>query len=100
MNDRNPYSSPEAAAGPAPKEGETTAPSPSCGHTVAMRIKWTMWGGALGPNLFNHVKCLTCGATFNAAKGTSTAFGITIDLTVSLMLGIVAGVMLAQMLAL
>lgn len=47
------------------------APCPKCGETSAKKVSYTWWGGALGPALFTHVKCQTCGTQYNGKTGTS-----------------------------
>lgn len=42
---------------------------PNCGQSDANKINFTWWGGALGPRLFNHVKCLNCGSAYNGKTG-------------------------------
>ncbi len=46
-------------------------PCPKCGSTNLHKIKWTFWGGVLGPSIFNHVKCNDCGMKFNGTTGKS-----------------------------
>jgi hypothetical protein len=53
-------------------------PCPSCGQSDANKINFTWWGGALGPRLFNHVKCVACGAAYNAKSGQSNTTNIII----------------------
>ena len=45
------------------------APCPKCGSTHATKVKFTWWGGALGPNLLTHVKCQNCGTEYNGKSG-------------------------------
>ena len=52
-------------------EVRDSAPCPKCGGTVAARLRFTWWGGFLGPKLFNHAKCCACGTTYNAVTGRS-----------------------------
>jgi hypothetical protein len=45
------------------------APCPKCRHKNAIEVKFTWWGGIIGPKMFNVVKCLECGTQFNGDKG-------------------------------
>jgi len=45
------------------------APCPTCGSTDATKVKFTWWGGALGPSIMTHVKCNHCGTQFNGKTG-------------------------------
>ena len=40
------------------------APCPKCGGVKAKKIGYTWWGGAVGPKLYNHVKCESCGTAY------------------------------------
>jgi hypothetical protein len=66
------------------------APCPSCGDTDAKRVVWTFWGSFYGPALFNHVRCVNCGAAYNGRTGRSNLIPAILFLTVSAMLVIVA----------
>ena len=93
----NPYASPIAeptAAVPSKKGGEF-APCPGCGHTNAKKISFTLWGGALGPKMFNHVRCTHCSTTYNGKTGNSNATAVAIYLVISLIIGGVVGVAVA-----
>ncbi len=46
-------------------------PCPKCGSTDVSKVKYTWWGGALGPSMFTHVKCNNCGTQFNGKTGQS-----------------------------
>jgi hypothetical protein len=41
-------------------------------------VKFTWWGGVLGPKLLKHVKCQTCGYAFNGKTGKDNTKGIVI----------------------
>ena len=89
----NPYQSPATDAHAAPQVAvEPTpefAPCPNCRQQSAKKVSWTLWGGALGPWMFNHVKCNACRSTFNGKTGRSNTTAIVIYLVVSLVLGVV-----------
>ena len=93
----NPYDPPVDinTATPPPKKGSQFAPCPGCGRTEAKKVSWTFWGGALGPKMFNHVRCTYCSTTYNGKTGNSNATAIAIYLVVSLVIGAIAGVALA-----
>ena len=70
-------------------ESSQFAPCPNCRQKNAKKVSWTLWGGALGPWMFNHVKCNACRSTFNGKTGRSNTTAIVIYLVVSLVLGVV-----------
>jgi hypothetical protein len=45
------------------------APCPKCNGSAATQLKFTWWGGALGPKLLTHVKCNACGNKYNGKTG-------------------------------
>jgi hypothetical protein len=59
------------------------APCPKCAEVGAKPVSFTWWGGILGPKLFSHVRCSSCGATFNGKTGKSNNTPIAIYLIVS-----------------
>ena len=66
--------------------GNTTsqfAQCPKCSSKIAQEVRFTWWGGALGPKLFNHVKCQTCGKTYNGDTGKDNNMYIAIYFIVS-----------------
>lgn len=52
------------------------APCPKCSSASAEPVKFTWWGGVLGPKLLTHVKCGSCGTTYNGKSGKDNAVGI------------------------
>lgn len=54
------------------------AACPNCGQSNATKVKYTWWGGALGPAMFNHVKCQNCGTQYNGRTGKSNQTSIII----------------------
>ena len=54
------------------------APCPKCGSTNARKVPYTWWGGFIGPKMFNHVKCTSCGTTYNGKSGKSNTPAIVI----------------------
>lgn len=53
-------------------------PCPKCNTPEPQRMKFTWWGGLLGPKILNHVKCAACGNTFNGKSGKPNTNGIII----------------------
>jgi len=45
------------------------ASCPQCKDTNAQLVKFTWWGGVLGPKLLSHVKCQSCGKKYNGKTG-------------------------------
>jgi transposase-like protein len=39
---------------------------PRCGSVAVKPVKYTWWGGILGPKLFHHTKCQDCNYLFNS----------------------------------
>ena len=58
-------------------------PCPYCSCTDPQEIKFTWWGGLLGPKMLHHVKCMQCGKAYNSKTGRSNARAITIYVIVS-----------------
>ena len=62
------------------------APCPKCGQSVAKKVGYTWWGGALGPSMFTHVKCQNCNTQYNGKTGQSNQNNIIIYFLVSLVI--------------
>ena len=71
------------------------APCPKCAGTTAKQVKFTWWGGALGPRMFHHVKCEACGATYNGRTGKSNNHAIAMYVLVTFTIVAVAAYALA-----
>ena len=54
------------------------APCPKCNAASAERVKFTWWGGVLGPKLLTHVKCSNCGSKYNGKSGKDNTKGIVV----------------------
>ena len=54
------------------------APCPKCAATTAERVKFTWWGGILGPKILTHVKCTACGTKYNGKTGKDNSLFIAI----------------------
>ena len=52
-------------------------PCPKC-NGAAERLKFTWWGGVLGPRILSHVKCQSCGHKYNGKAGKDNTMGIVI----------------------
>ena len=54
------------------------APCPQCGGTNAEKVRFTWWGGVLGPKILKHVKCTQCGKAYNGKSGKDNTMGIVV----------------------
>ena len=52
-------------------------PCPKCGG-ASERLKFTWWGGVIGPKILSHVKCGSCGHKYNGKSGKDNTTGIVI----------------------
>lgn len=66
------------------------APCPNCRSPYATPVKFTWWGGILGPRLLSHVKCQNCRTAYNGKSGASNTTAIVIYMVV---IGVVAVVL-------
>lgn len=53
------------------------AACPKCGG-VAEKLRFTWWGGLIGPKILTHVKCTQCGYKYNGKTGKDNTTGIII----------------------
>jgi hypothetical protein len=44
-------------------------PCPFCQHEAAQPVRFTHWGGLVGPRILSLVKCTSCGNQFNGRSG-------------------------------
>lgn len=51
---------------------------PKCNNSNAEQLKFTWWGGVIGPKILKHVKCRSCGAKYNGKTGRDNTTGIVI----------------------
>lgn len=51
---------------------------PRCTRPDPEKVKFTWWGGTLGPSILKHVKCNGCGLTYNGKSGQSNTTSIVI----------------------
>lgn len=49
-----------------------------CGSELVTSVKYTWWGGMLGPKIFHHNKCESCGYTYNSKTRKSNTPSINI----------------------
>lgn len=54
------------------------APCPNCRSRGAQQLKFTWWGGLIGPKILTYVKCPSCGTAYNGRSGRSNTTGIVI----------------------
>ena len=54
------------------------AACPKCRNSATEKLKFTWWGGVLGPKLLTHVKCNACGYKYNGKTGKDNTTGIVI----------------------
>lgn len=55
-----------------------TAACPNCGQANATPVRYTWWGGAIGPKMMSHVKCQNCNTQYNGKTGKSNTQSIII----------------------
>ena len=70
-------------------------PCPKCSGE-AEKLKFTWWGGILGPKILTHVKCLACGHKYNGKTGKDNTTGI---IVYSVIVGILCLALLVVMFA-
>jgi len=62
---------------------------PRCGSGHVHQPSYTWWGGILGPKLFNHTICHSCGFGYNWKTGKSNMTAIVIYFVVLSFIAIV-----------
>lgn len=67
------------------------AECPKCGAADATRVRWTFWGGMIGPMLINTVRCNDCGTQYNGNHGDYNTVRILIYVLVTLALAAAIG---------
>jgi len=67
----NPYQQGQMGASP-------YVPCPRCRMPSPQPVKFTWWGGLLGPKMLSHVKCQQCQLAYNGKTGQSNTTGIII----------------------
>jgi transposase-like protein len=66
------------------------APCPTCKKTEARAVRYTVWGGLLGPLFFKQVRCQHCGTDYNGKTGATLKRGISIYIAVATLLALAA----------
>ncbi|WP_460557715.1 hypothetical protein [Ferruginibacter profundus] len=51
---------------------------PKCGSESVSPVRYTWWGGLLGPKMFHHTKCESCGYRYNSKTRKSNTSAIII----------------------
>lgn len=65
------------------------APCPQCHSTQVAPVKFTWWGGLVGPKLLSHVACGSCGSKYNGKTGRSNTVGIVIYSVVAALMALI-----------
>jgi predicted nucleic-acid-binding Zn-ribbon protein len=66
------------------------APCPKCNGTNSEQMSFTWWGGIIGPKILTHVKCNSCGETYNGKTGKDNKTNIIIySVVVGLILAVI-----------
>ena len=60
------------------KEFDNETGCPKCGSGIISPVKYTWWGGVLGPKLLHHTKCEVCGYRYNSKTRKPNTVGIII----------------------
>ena len=96
MSEPNPYAPPPQIepATQIPHGAKQYQPCPACGNTYAKQASYTWWGGAVGPWLFTHVKCLQCRTWYNGKTGQSNNTAIAIYIGVTTVIGLALGALI------
>jgi hypothetical protein len=73
MSDLSQYAPPKAPLEPSAQAAATGtvlgAPCPKCQNPTATPVKFTWWGGLLGPKLFSVVQCARCTTQYSSKTG-------------------------------
>lgn len=73
----NPYEAPQFMPTSTPPSAPYTGDAcPRCQSTEIEKPSFTMWGGAIGPQMFHHTICQRCGFGFNSVTGKSNTRAI------------------------
>jgi phage FluMu protein Com len=73
--------------------GERWARCPECGSRDATKVRYTLWGGAVGPLLISTVRCNECGTQYNGKHGDYNTIRIVLFVGVSLLIGVALAVL-------
>ncbi len=73
---------------------------PACLHESAKKIRFTAWGGVIGPRLLSLVRCNGCGVHYNGKSGRRVERAIRVYTSVALgVLILLAGLMIYTLFA-
>lgn len=75
---QNPYQPNPYQQNPYAVSTSPYVPCPRCRMPSPQPVKFTWWGGVIGPKMLSHVKCQQCGLAYNGKSGKSNAMGISI----------------------
>lgn len=91
---QNPYYQPNPYQQQQPYQAGQSkhVPCPRCRMPEPQPVKFTWWGGVLGPKMLSHVKCQQCGLAYNGKSGQSNTKGIVIY---SIVVGLIVFVIFA-----
>ena len=70
-----------------PHEAAMAGQCPQCASDNIHKPSFTWWGGAIGPRLFNHTVCRSCGFGFDGKTGETNRNKI---IAYTVVLGVVA----------
>ena len=59
-----------------PQQKKLVALCPRCQQAYGAPVKFTWWGGLVGPRLLHHVRCPNCRNEYNGKTGKSNQAGI------------------------
>ena len=63
-------------------------PCPNCGAERAERVKYTWWGGVIGPAIINVVRCRRCRTSYNGVHGDYNGGRIALYTVVTLLISL------------
>jgi len=69
---------------------------PRCGSQMTKKVKYTWWGGIVGPSLMNLMKCSGCKCLFNGKTGKPATKAIVIYFVIVWAVALIVGLMLVQ----
>jgi hypothetical protein len=70
---------------------------PRCMRPDPEQVKFTWWGGVIGPKMFKHVKCRQCGLAYNGKTGQSNTTNIVIYSIVVFIIFLGIGILIFSM---
>ena len=62
---------------------------PRCQQTYGEPVKFTWWGGIVGPKILHHVRCPSCRYEYNGKTGKSNQNAIILYFVVTGLIGLV-----------